>query len=147
MAVARIWSGATEARDGAEYLEYLKETGLAEYRRTPGNLDVLALTRDEEDRAEFLVVSVWTSVEAIGAFAGTEPERAVFYPEDERYLVRAAPTATHYRLAFRSPAAEEGGRAPGGLPGGLGDALVRLLWRLGRSGVGGMLPIDGWLIG
>jgi len=33
----------------------------------------------------------------VAAFAGEEVDRAVFYPEDERFLVERDLTATHYR--------------------------------------------------
>jgi hypothetical protein len=35
-------------------------------------------------------------MDAVRAFAGEDPERAVFYPEDERYLVERDLTVTHY---------------------------------------------------
>jgi hypothetical protein len=34
----------------------------------------------------------------VKAFAGEDPARAVFYPEDERYLVERDETVTHYEL-------------------------------------------------
>jgi len=33
--IARAWRGATRSADGDAYLEYLKRTGLREYRATP----------------------------------------------------------------------------------------------------------------
>jgi heme-degrading monooxygenase HmoA len=97
---ARAWAGATRAEDAAEYIEYLKNTGFAEYARTPGNRGVLALRRIVDGRAEFLLLSLWESKEAVRAFAGSEPERAVFYPEDDRYLVERDDRARHYEIAF-----------------------------------------------
>ncbi|MDP9225488.1 MAG: hypothetical protein M3P18_16925 [Actinomycetota bacterium] len=39
--------------------------------------------------------AVWDSIEAIKAFAGEDYEAAVFYPEDDRFLVERDLTA-HY---------------------------------------------------
>jgi heme-degrading monooxygenase HmoA len=94
--IARIWRGVTRAEHADEYLELLERTGLTDYRRTPGNLGVTVLRRVVEDRAEFVLISYWESMDAIKAFAGEEPERAVYYPEDERYLLVKTPTVDHY---------------------------------------------------
>jgi heme-degrading monooxygenase HmoA len=98
--IARTWRGATKAKDGEAYLEYLHRTGFAEYRKTPGNRGVLGLRRTVNDRAEFLLVSLWESEEAIRQFAGNDIEKAVFYPEDERFLVDRDNYVSHYEVVF-----------------------------------------------
>ena len=42
--------------------------------------------------------TLWDSMEAVTAFAGTEPERAVFYPEDDRYLIDRGLTVDYYEV-------------------------------------------------
>jgi heme-degrading monooxygenase HmoA len=96
--IARIWRGVTRAQHGDEYLDYLERTGLSEYRGTPGNLGVSVLRRVVGDRAEFVLISYWESMDAIKAFAGEDPERAVYYPEDDRYLLEKSPTVDHYQV-------------------------------------------------
>ncbi len=95
---ARIWRGATTAADGDAYAAYLERTGVREYRATPGNRGVLVLRQEADGLARFTVVSLWESPEAIRAFAGEDPERAVFYPEDDRFLVERESTVTHHRV-------------------------------------------------
>lgn len=102
--IARTWAGATRAADGDAYLAYLHATGLAEYRKTPGNRGVLALRRTEGDRAEFLLLTLWDSEDAIRRFAGEDIGRAVFYPEDERFLVARDERVNHYEVVFRAEA-------------------------------------------
>ena len=96
--IARIWRGAVKLQDGDDYAAYMRSTGLAEYRRTPGNLSALMLRRDIEDRTEFVMFTTWESMDAIKAFAGPDPERAVFYPQDERFLVDRDVTVAHYEV-------------------------------------------------
>lgn len=98
--IARTWQGATKAEDAEAYLEYLHQTGLAEYRKTEGNRGVLGLRRIVNARAEFLLVSLWDSKEAIRQFAGDDIEKAVFYPEDERFLVERDNHVNHYEVVF-----------------------------------------------
>jgi heme-degrading monooxygenase HmoA len=100
--IARTWRGATAAHDADAYLDYLHQTGLAEYRKIDGNRGVLALRRIDEARAEFLLISLWDSEEAIRQFAGDDIEKAVFYPEDERFLIDRDRHVFHYEVAFDS---------------------------------------------
>ena len=94
--VVRTWRGATRAADADAYVAYMEETGLRALAATAGNEGVQMWRRVEADRAEFVVVSWWESREAIVAFAGDDIERAVFYPEDDRFLVERGETVTHH---------------------------------------------------
>lgn len=96
--IARIWRGATAAADAEAYVLYLEQTGLAEYRSTPGNLGAYILWRIVEGKAEFLTLSFWESTEAIKEFAGADIEQAVFYPEDDHYLIERDLTVTHFTM-------------------------------------------------
>ena len=98
--IARTWQGATKAQDAEAYLEYLHRTGFAEYRKTAGNRGVLGLRRIVKDRAEFLLISLWDSKEAIKRFAGDDIDKAVFYPDDERFLVERDNHVSHYEVVF-----------------------------------------------
>ena|SRR6266571_9435033 len=94
--IARIWKGAVRKQDAEAYAEYMQSTGVAEYADTRGNRAVWMLRRDLGENTEFLMFTLWDSVEAVKAFAGDDHETAVFYPEDERFLVERELTATHY---------------------------------------------------
>src|SRR5262245_49797325 len=100
--VARIWKGATSAQDADAYLAYLQQTGLAAYRATPGNRAAFAFRRIVDGRAELLLLTLWDSPDAIAAFAGPQPDRAVFYPEDDRFLVARDELVSHFDLVFAS---------------------------------------------
>jgi heme-degrading monooxygenase HmoA len=45
-----------------------------------------------------MMFTLWDSLEAVKAFAGDDYETAVFYPQDERFLVERDPTAAHYEV-------------------------------------------------
>lgn len=97
--IARIWRGWVRTEDSAAYVDYIEATGMAKYRRTPGNRGAWMLARDLGDgRTEIVTLSFWASRDAIRGFAGDEIERAVFYPEDDRYLVDRETTVTHYEV-------------------------------------------------
>ena len=94
--IARIWKGAVRRTDADAYAAYMRETGVPGYARTQGNRGVWMLRRDKSDRTEFLMFTLWDSIEAVKAFAGADYETAVFYPEDDRFLVERSLTAEHY---------------------------------------------------
>jgi heme-degrading monooxygenase HmoA len=97
--IARIWRGAVKAGDGDAYADYMRATGLPAYRSTPGNRGAWMLRRDARDRSEFVMFTLWDSLDAVKAFAGEDYERAVFYPEDDRYLIERDLVSTHYDVA------------------------------------------------
>jgi len=104
--IARMWRGATALDDADSYVEYLRRTGLADYRSTPGNVAAWILWREVDDRAEFIALTLWETEDAIARFAGEDISRAVFYPEDDRYLIERDETVSHYRVvdgSTRSP--------------------------------------------
>ena len=96
--ILRIWRGVTPAEKADEYLVYLQKTGVPEYRATPGNLGAQVVRRISGKRAEFLTISWWDSWEAIRGFAGDDIEKAVYYPEDDDFLIEREPTVTHYEV-------------------------------------------------
>lgn len=96
--IIRMWKRSTKRTDSDAYFDYLKETGLKEYEETPGNLGVYVLRRDYDDKTEFLLLSHWESMEAIEAFAGPVFDKAVFYPDDNNFLVEFDKHVTHYQV-------------------------------------------------
>jgi heme-degrading monooxygenase HmoA len=96
--IARTWRGAVRTADRDAYADYLRETGVAAYAATPGNLGVRMLRRDLGDRTEFVMLTFWESLEAIRAFAGEDEETAIFYPEDDGFLIERDAVALHYEV-------------------------------------------------
>ena len=96
--IARIWSGAVRSEDGDAYAAYIGETGLAGYLATPGNRGAWLLRREVGERTEFVAFTLWDSLDAIHAFAGDDVETAVYYPEDDRYLVERDEKVKHYEV-------------------------------------------------
>jgi heme-degrading monooxygenase HmoA len=96
--IARLWRGVVQAADADEYAAYVQDTGIESYKQTPGNLGAWLLRRPDGDREEIVTLSFWDSVQAIEAVAGQDIDRAVYYPEDERYLLERDPHVLHYQV-------------------------------------------------
>jgi hypothetical protein len=98
MSILREWRAEIHRSTSDAYLDYVRATGIAEYRRTPGNLGAVVAVRDiDATRSEVVTLSWWTSLDAIRAFAGEPPDRARYFPEDDRYLLTRPDHVRHYR--------------------------------------------------
>jgi len=97
--IARIWTGATRDQDAGAYEEYMREVAVAGYTGVAGHRTLLMLRRPRGDgTTEFTMVTCWDSMQSIVAFAGPDPDRAVFYPLDEQFLVDRDLTVRHYEV-------------------------------------------------
>lgn len=98
--IARTWRGTTRVSDADAYIRYLEATAMPAFAGTPGNVGAMFLQRPAPEtggaETEFLVISLWESLRAIERFAGVDTGRAVFYPEDERFLVQRDATVDHF---------------------------------------------------
>lgn len=52
--------------------------------------------REQDDRATFVVLSLWDGMESVRRFAGEETDRAVYFEEDQRFLLGMPERVTHY---------------------------------------------------
>jgi heme-degrading monooxygenase HmoA/uncharacterized damage-inducible protein DinB len=98
--IARVWDGATRARQGEEYTEYLRRTGVADLKGTEGNHGVYVLRREDGGRTGFRMISLWDSMDAVRRFSGPDPEKARYYPEDESFLLQMSPGVEHYEVVI-----------------------------------------------
>ena len=94
--IARVWRGATLAEDGDAYAEYLEETGMRNAREISGSRGTLVLRRVRAGYAEFETILLFEKMEDVRGFAGDELDAAVFFDEDERYLVERELAVRHY---------------------------------------------------
>ena len=106
-AIARIWRGRTLASKADEYAHYLDANGIAKIRATPGNRGVTVLRRTDGDKAEFLVISIWDSIDAVKNFAGADYQKTVILPRDREYLIEVEPDVLHYQIVREERSAAE----------------------------------------
>ena len=100
--IARIWHGAVPTEKKEPYLQYLKQSSIKDLQSTPGNEGLLVLRRSADESSHFLVMSLWRSWEAIRRFAGSDPEKARYFPQDAAFLLEMEPTVRHYDV-LQSP--------------------------------------------
>ena len=97
MPILREWRAEIRRTNSEDYVSYIRSTGLADYRKTPGNLGALIAVREiDMERVEVITMSLWESWEAIREFAGDPPDRARYYPKDDEYLLTRPEKVKHY---------------------------------------------------
>jgi heme-degrading monooxygenase HmoA len=94
--ITRIWHGVTKAAHADEYLKYVEDTGMKEYRMIKGNLSAKLLRCIEGNRCHFLTVTEWDSYESIKRFAGEDYQKAKYYEMDRKYLLKFEEHVVHY---------------------------------------------------
>lgn len=137
--IARVWRGATRLKDADRYHEHLLATGVRDYRATPRNRGVYVLRRSHAGAAEFVIVTFWDSMDAVRHFAGPDPERAVYYPEDALFLLTMEPNVAHYEVLPEQPVGAKPKRVESGLAMDFAGALAGVTFH-----ASGVPPAAGW---
>jgi heme-degrading monooxygenase HmoA len=83
--IARIWRGRTTADRADEYERYLYEHGIKPLAEKA--LGVQMLREDRSGESEFVTISYWESVDAMGRFAGDDPRRIHHLERDAEFLI------------------------------------------------------------
>ena len=96
--IARTWHGRVVTEKADAYLNYLKRTGLHDFRATPGNMGVYVLRRDEGGITHYMVTTLWTSMDSVKSFAGDDPTKARYYPQDDEFLLEREPLVQHFEV-------------------------------------------------
>jgi heme-degrading monooxygenase HmoA len=99
--IARRWRGWADGSTQADaYVAYFEGTVRPQLERTDGFLDAtLERVQDDRGRTEVIVVTRWTSMDAIHGFAGDEVDLAVVEPEARAVLSAFDTRVRHIELA------------------------------------------------
>ena len=102
--ILRRWASRIRTKEAEAYVDYIRRTGLDDYRATPGNLGAQMLLRDLGDgTSEVTTLSWWTDMDAIRAFAGEPVETARYYPEDDHFLLEKPDRVEHHHVVAEAP--------------------------------------------
>lgn len=103
--IAREWRCLCPTRQREGFLNHLRLTGVLEAKATPGYLGHQILERLGETcptrrsgSVEIGLLTYWESWQAVSAFAGDRPDRAVLYPGDDRFEIVPDKHVQHYEV-------------------------------------------------
>ncbi len=98
--VVRMWHGRVDSSKSDEYAEFMKQRAAPDYSSVDGLQKLLFLRKDEEYVTHFLLVTYWDSIESVKRFAGEEPEKAKYYPEDDQFLLEKEELSALYEVFY-----------------------------------------------
>ena len=96
--IARHWRGVAKREFADAYVEHLHSETFPQLVQLPGFHDASILRRDLAQGVEFLVVTVWKSLDAIRAFAGNDPESAVVPAKVQQMMIEYDRRPRHYEV-------------------------------------------------
>jgi heme-degrading monooxygenase HmoA len=110
--IARVWHGRSTVANGPRYVEHLKRSVFPELREIEGHQGAHLLERTVGDRVEFMVMTLWDSMEAIQRFAGEHPEKAVVEPAARAVLTDVDEDVAHYTVSLTGSGGMAGREEP-----------------------------------
>lgn len=94
--ITRIWHGRTNSSKADEYLQFLLDQAMPDYKNIPGNLGAQVWRSKEGDVTHFYTVSWWKDLDSIKKFAGEDYTHAKYYDEDKNFLLEFEPLVQHH---------------------------------------------------
>lgn len=96
--IARIWRSRVRPGMLRSYRRYIGNTGMNDYRKTPGNCGAWMLSATHEEHDDIITLSFWDSRPSVVRFAGEPIERAQYYPDDKKYLLDFPEKVEHFDI-------------------------------------------------
>ena len=96
--ILRVWRAYADASLSDRYPRHLLDNVRPELEKIAGFSGLFLLRRQHGAEVEFVVQTLWDSLDAIRTFAGPNPERAVVEPSAAAVLLRFDETVDHYEV-------------------------------------------------
>jgi heme-degrading monooxygenase HmoA len=96
--ISRQWKGVAKSSQAKRYIDHLRGETFPSLKKIPGFVSASILQRTVPEGEEFLIVTVWESIEAIRRFAGENPEVAVVPANVRAMMVDYEKLARHYEI-------------------------------------------------
>ena len=96
--IARHWRGLVKRERAAAYVEHLQSQTLPQLVQLAGFRDASIHRRELPQGVEFLVVTVWDSLDSIRSFAGSDVESAVVPDEAREMMIEYDRRSRHYEV-------------------------------------------------
>ena len=97
--IERHWKGIAKTGDADRYIAHLMKDTFPKLSSMSGFIRASVLRNETDKGVEFLVVTVWESLDAIKQFAGNTFDIAVVPSVVQQMMVEFDKTVLHYELA------------------------------------------------
>ena len=108
--ISRNWRGLVRSEEPDNYIRHLQQATFPQLARIDGFVSASILRRETAQGVEFLIVTIWESMDAIRQFAGEPVNVAVVPPVAQAMMIEYDREVAHYEIAdtFRPRGNERG---------------------------------------
>ena len=99
--VLRVWRGYSSKEKAGEYVRHAAQGVFPRLRAIAGHKGAYLLRRAIGGKIEFLVLTLWESMEAVRRFSGAQAEKAVVEPAARAALTEFDELVTHYEIVIQ----------------------------------------------
>jgi heme-degrading monooxygenase HmoA len=96
--IARMWRGETTTENAESYYHHLTGNVMPALTKIRGHRGAYVLRRELDTGVEFVVITLWDSMQAVRAFAGDTPDVAVIEPAARAVLAAFDQFVRHYTV-------------------------------------------------
>ena len=100
--ILRMWHARATVENSGKYVEHATKKVFPALSAIEGHRGAYLLRRAVDGAVEFVVLTLWESMEAIREFAGAKPEKAVVEPEARAVLTAFDESVTHFQVVHRT---------------------------------------------
>ena len=100
--ISRVWRGETTAANAEAYRRFVTTRIFSSLEKISGHRGAYLLRRDHDGHVEFLVITMWDSMQAVRQFAGDNPDQAVVEPEARAMLANFDDFVRHFEVIHDS---------------------------------------------
>lgn len=100
--IVRCWKARSTVQSSEKYVEHATQKVFPALDEIDGHRGAYLLRRAVDDAIEFVVLTLWDSMESVRKFAGVKPEKAVVGPEARAVLTAFDKTVTHFEVVSRT---------------------------------------------
>ena len=96
--IIRAWRGRAAKSSPDAYPKHFRTNVVPELKGVPGFVGAYLIRRAADEKIEFLVLTMWRTMDAIRAFAGNDVGKAVIEPGAAAALVDYDRRVEHYEV-------------------------------------------------
>jgi len=100
--ILRMWRASATVEKSGDYIEHATKKVFPALRAIEGHRGAYLLQRAVDGAVEFVVLTLWESMDAVRRFAGVKPEKAVVEPEARAVLTTFDESVAHFEIVHRT---------------------------------------------
>jgi heme-degrading monooxygenase HmoA len=99
--ILRMWKGQASAEKADQYVQHATRTVFPKLQKIEGHRGAYLLRHPIKEGAEFVVLTLWDSMEAIREFSGEDLDHAVVDRGAESLLTGFDDRVTHFEVVHK----------------------------------------------